>query len=222
MRKWRKKGNLRVALNLCNWEGRETLGRAEAGDGGVTPKPPTCKLCPNYILGNGFVRDTQPPSPYVAILLAKPSKTDILHNTAPSEGMERWWDRSVCRPLSTPLNSFLFSHVLRCQRDHFPTGRDARLCIQHCRRYDDALLAFDPNVFFITFSPQDTIETPAFFRLFVNTIRKALTMSPNNFYYRPCVLAGKEPMDLLMPEVAGGVKSWQGHFFYGKWPFKKG
>ena len=203
---------------------------------GVESKPTYCKnTCPLYTATPGIVYDWIPRHAKIALLLPTPQKGEMIEQTPLRGGMASWWKRHILYPLGLSPDDVAVCHILRCYhgRKCYPTGDWQRKAELACRHFDNnrcsaegiaegGLAQWDPNMFLITHDLSDLIATPAFYRQVVNDLQKALNMT--YYEFRPLVLCGKEPMELVAPWTIGkgGVKSWRGHWFEGDWPFKRG
>lgn len=198
---------------------------------GVVLKPQHCRLCPLAACGQGFCKDVVPkkPSARVAFLFDMPTRADVRegHPFAGPEGAH--WQRLFIEELGYQRSDVLLSTALRCAQNNdrygqpmYPREPNRRLAEINCRHYDRELLAWNPDLFIITFHPRSIRLIGAHCRQIIRDCEKAFRFAQRG--YRPAVLFGEGVAELYYPWLrgAGGLKKWRGHFWFGESPFKDG
>ena len=200
---------------------------------GIARKPDFCiNSCPLAARGNGFVADHVGRSPKLAFLQATPTKADALARK-PLTSYGGLFYYTVLGPLGLTLDDIIFSHVLRCDNWVYPTERNRKISEVACRQFDTVarsasgaptvatgLRQWDPNLFVLTFNLNDAMNLEAYRALLEADIAKAARFARQG--YRPLVVMGKEPMELLAPWAAkagGGVKRHRGDWWEGELPY---
>lgn len=200
---------------------------------GIRTKPEECKFCRYATIGSGFCPDFYPKSPILGFLLPYPSKDDVVYQRPFSGAMGYYLNKLLIEDLGYKKEDVLIANVLRCMppwAKGYPTGDLRTTAESNCRQYDKkhayrekladgGLIKYDPNLFLITYSPDKMRSIPAFQRQAVADISKAFRFAAKG--YRPLVLMGDEPMELVAPWLVGkgGLKTWRGHWWEGSWPF---
>lgn len=209
----------------------------EATFGGVRPHPEACKLCPLNWLGSGFVPDEMPATgkPRIAMMFEFPAGDDIVEGRPLVSRGGQAWLRRLVYALGHRKDEVLICNTLRCRprQGRYPTGVDQRQAELCCRAHDGTqwggdidvpggLLAFDPNVFLVSYNPGDILDTPSLYRLVRRDVEKAFSLADRD--YRPLMLMGKGPAFLVAPwlQGKGGIKAWRGHWWEGSWPWQPG
>lgn len=194
---------------------------------GIGEKPSNCLSCAWTPYSRGFVPDSKIENPKLALYFGFPTKDDTIYGAALSGDMGAYILRNYLNPAGFKKDEVLVSHVLRCQppwskryqRPAYPTGRTKEKAELACRIYDDKLIKFDPNIFLITFSPREAIKVPAYKRQLQVDFKKVSKLV--GMGYRPCVLLGNEPAELIAPWIVGrgSSKAWRGTFFEIEYPW---
>jgi hypothetical protein len=183
----------------------------------------------------GFCPDTVPPLAKVAFVLSAPRQDDVTEQRPLSSSFGAFLRKAFIYDLGYTDADVAIIHVIRCQPPYskgdpaYPTAflRDA--AEGACRQYDDTssrggsiipegLITWNPNLFIPTLGLGSVIDVAAFRRLIQVDVEKAWRFAEKG--HRPCVLFGKEPMELVAKFLHGGPKNWRGHFYSGSWPFK--
>lgn len=211
---------------------------------GVREKPEGCALCPFQTKGSGFVPDWYPDAhgeaPRIGFLLDHPTSDEVLEQRPWAGRAGYAWEKKYLKPFGLSLSDVFIGHVIRCQprerkwgKPVYPTATLKRGAELTCRQHDKVcwggdklrkggLHALNPDLFVVTFHPNDALLVPAFSRLIEADIKKAVGKMQEG--RRPLVLMGNEARELVAPWTAnkGGTKTWRGTFWAGEWPFKQG
>ena len=145
-----------------------------------------------------------------------PSRDEVNAGVAMSGnyGYAKW--KRYFEPAGWQASEVGFSHLTRCYKwnpiENKPglTGAVARDAYKKCRTYDVVLNSFRPDCAVVSQSPNDTIQTPALYRLIVADLRKARQLVDKG--YRPVVLLGDAPTTHYLPSL-NGFKKWAGSWF---------
>jgi len=146
-------------------------------------------------------------------------KQEILCRTPLAGPAGQFWLRGLMEPFGLRREDVLIANVLRCHppKNTYPTGKLRDLAEHHCRQYDEAIRAFSPNLFIVTFHPAAILRTPAYYEPTKRAVEKALGFLERGF--RPCLLMGDKAAKLVFPIIAEeNLTRWQGHWFQGEWP----
>lgn len=165
----------------------------------------------------------------MAIVLPFPSKTEVVNKTCLDSDMGYYILSNFIEPNGLTKDNLVISHVLRCSLPYkkgkalYPTGLIKKNAEKSCRVFDDkhgvkgilkekGLISFDPNLFILTFNPQDIFKVNAYYRQIQEDIAKACRFVKKGF--RPVICMGNEAAKLVCPwiEGNGGVKAVRGHF----------
>ncbi len=205
------------------------LKKLENFGSGVRKKPEKCKLCPMYYKGIGFCEDSEPTSPKIAYIFDTPGSDDVL-DQHPFSGPQGYaWDKLLISGLGWKKEEVLLSHILRCKqtatkfgKPEYPTAWLQKQSELNCRRFDEQLIAFDPNVFVITVHPRDIRLIGCYQPQIVRDCEKAKEFAFKG--YRPAVLFGQNVAKLYYPwaDKMGGIKNCRGHWWIGEYPFSEG
>ena len=114
-------------------------------------QPVTCKGCPLYGVGKGFVLEPAPvwSSIKMAIIGEAPGTNEVLQGK-PFVGKAGWWLlRNILNPAGLSRKEVYLDNTLRClppknkQGEAYPVGTDKLQAEMHCRQYDRQI---PPNV----------------------------------------------------------------------------
>ena len=200
---------------------------------GVGQKPDYCyNSCPLSRKGTGFVADHVGRSPLLAFIFPSPTKMDTLSRKPLSSYSGLFW-YTVLKPLGLTMDNIIVSHVLRCNNWRYPVAAERKCSELACRAYDTVsrdltglptvatgLRTWDPNWFVLTYDMSDARTLEAYQALFMADVAKALRFARSGF--RPCVLAGGEPMELYAPWLTGtgGLRKHRGDWWEGSLPYE--
>lgn len=191
--------------------------------------------CPMAYTATGFVPDHVPSNPKLALILARPESDDATDGAVLSSGYGRFFYAAFMKPLGLNAGDVLVSHVLRCHKRQFPTGRDKITACRACRHWDGARASYDdnkpefvnksiedwnPNIYLATFDIKDMLSTGAYQALGLADMRKALRFAAEG--HRPAVIFGSEALFTIAPwlDGSGGIKNWRGHWWQGSWKWQ--
>ncbi len=119
---------------------------------GGTGQPVTCKGCPLYGVGKGFVLEPAPvwSSIKMAIIGEAPGTNEVLQGK-PFVGKAGWWLlRNILNPAGLSRKEVYLDNTLRClppknkQGEAYPVGTDKLQAEMHCRQYDRTIPASVP------------------------------------------------------------------------------
>ncbi len=119
---------------------------------GGTGQPATCKGCPLYGVGKGFVLETAPVWSKIkmAIIGEAPGINEVLQGK-PFVGKAGWWLlRNILNPAGLSRKEVYLDNTLRClppknkQGEAYPVGVDKAQAEMHCRQYDKVIPASVP------------------------------------------------------------------------------
>ena len=111
---------------------------------GSTGQPATCKGCPLYGVGKGFVLEPAPVWSKIkmAIIGEAPGINEVLQGI-PFVGKAGWWLlRNILNPAGLSREEVYLDNTLRClppknkQGEAYPVGTDKLQAEMHCRQYD--------------------------------------------------------------------------------------
>jgi hypothetical protein len=198
-------------------------------------KPAFCRHnCPYASVSGGFVRDYIPYDPKLLVLFPTPQKYDVIRRDPLGSDYKKWFLHKIVKNSGLEAKDVAIAHMLRCYcGGKYPTGRFVRTAENVCRHYDyehghngkagmgGIANVFDPNLFYLTLDPRTTMGNQAFYRLFRMDFNRCSQFA--NMEYKPALLCGAEVASMIAPfKLAGGIKSWRGHWWEGSWPFKRG
>ena len=115
-------------------------------------QPVTCKGCPLYGVGKGFVLEPAPvwSSIKMAIIGEAPGTNEVLQGK-PFVGKAGWWLlRNILNPAGLSRKEVYLDNTLRClppknkQGEAYPVGTDKLQAEMHCRQYDRPIPASVP------------------------------------------------------------------------------
>lgn len=124
------------------------LARKTGGKG----QPDTCKGCPLYGVGKGFVLEPAPvwSNTKMAIIGEAPGTNEVLQGK-PFVGKAGWWLlRNILNPAGLSRKEVYLDNTLRClppknkQGEAYPVGTDKLQAEMHCRQYDATIPASVP------------------------------------------------------------------------------
>jgi uracil-DNA glycosylase family 4 len=119
---------------------------------GGTGQPATCKGCPLYDIGKGFVLEPAPVWSKIkmAIIGEAPGTNEVLQGK-PFVGKAGWWLlRNILNPAGLKREEVYLDNTLRClppknkQGEAYPVGVDKAQAEMHCRQYDRTIPASVP------------------------------------------------------------------------------
>ncbi len=111
---------------------------------GSTGQPVTCKGCPLYGVGKGFVLEPAPVWSQIkmAIIGEAPGTNEVLQGK-PFVGKAGWWLlKNILNPAGLSRKEVYLDNTLRClppknkQGEAYPVGTDKLQAEMHCRQYD--------------------------------------------------------------------------------------
>jgi len=202
----------------------------------MAKKPKGCEFCPMHKKGAGFVGDEFPEEARVLFVFAAPRPDDAVAQRPLGGAMGKWYARALIYELGHKRSEVAITHILRCAPKtgkyglEYPTGSTKTDAEKRCRQYDGlqsyegvtkagGVLAWRPEIFMLTFSPDQVKNGPALVHLLKADVRRAFQLADKG--YRVALLFGPEPGGLFMPHVfqvgAGGIRSWRGHFKLTQW-----
>jgi len=129
-----------------------TLVMPLAKKAGSKGQPATCKGCPLYGVGRGFVLEPAPVwlSIKMAIIGEAPGTNEVLQGK-PFVGKAGWWLlRNILNPAGLKREEVYLDNTLRClppknkQGEAYPVGTDKLQAEMHCRQYDQTIPASVP------------------------------------------------------------------------------
>lgn len=174
-------------------------------------------------VGSGFCPDEVPKNPKVAFIFDMPSKADIRERRplAGEEGVA--WQRLYIEELGYKREDILLSTALRCGQPNdkygqpeYPREPLRRQAEINCRHYDTELIAFDPNLFIITYHPRNSRLVGCMARMVRNDVAKAFRFASQG--YRPAVLLGEGVARMYYPWLSN-MKDFRGHIYQGESPW---
>jgi hypothetical protein len=198
-------------------------------------KPLECRACPLASVGTGFCGDHFPAAPKAAYLFSFPYKDEVIENRCLAGGMGGFLKRFLLDDHGRTEDEVICAHVLRCQppaakgRIEYPSGYLKRASEAACRAYDDrhaegsavttpGIWSWRPDLFIVTLDPGMATEVEAYKYLIREDVKKAWRFVERG--RRPCVLFGREALQLVGDFLEGGVKDWRGHYWeVDGWPF---
>jgi hypothetical protein len=204
--------------------------------GGVGRKPTECGLCPWSKKGIGFVGDLFPPEAKVLFVFDAPISDDAIEQVPMKSGMGRMHMYNLVYSIGRKKSEVAISYLQRCAYPKkgkfplYPTGEIKKKSEKRCRVYDKSqwldgersaggVLAFNPDIFLLTFDADAAINGPAFTHLLRADCRKAFEIADKG--YKVAVLFGKIAGAYWMPHAfktgAGGLKGWRGHYMKADW-----
>lgn len=176
-------------------------------------KPAECSSCPYVKASTGFCPDWTPPNPKLAIILRAASKDEVITGQMMSGKGGRFWFWEFFEKAGLKREDVLISKVLRCCPNVgvFPIGAQKKQAVEACKRWDDGLKKFDPNVFLVSFSFFDLMKNPAQAKFIRRVIEKARGFIAEG--RRPAILMGEEAREKYAPGLQGAGKKWNGHWW---------
>ena len=192
-------------------------------------RPSSCELCKGHFLHYGFCPDWYPKNPKLAFLCEAPGADEVDQGEPLIGPTGKMTFNRFVRPLGYGRNDVLAANTIRCRppENMYPTGALAVHMRSKCRQYDDVhgqdlkaggILTWNPNLFIITEHPACLFRTPAMTRYVEKHIERAFDLAKQGF--RVCVVMGNQAMQVVCPELKGGIRAWHGHIWEGKWPGK--
>lgn len=178
---------------------------------GIQSKPQGCLECPFRKYGFGFVPDYVPSNPKIAIQLEAPGEQEALENTPLVGRAGKFHFKTLIEPLGYTREDCLISNTLRCRPPNniYPKSKLRKEAELQCRRYDDDLKNFNPNLFVITLHPAALLRSSAVMRLVKRDVQKAFEFAEEG--YRPLLLMGDKALSSRLPYIHS-VKNFRGHF----------
>jgi hypothetical protein len=190
---------------------------------GVRNKPVECKLCPQHYIGTGFCPDFVSAEPKLLLICASPTSDDVIMQAPLSGGAGLFFENKVLKPAGLKREELAIAHVLRCGCRDYPIGKIKKQAESNCRQYDSVIKKFNPSLFVITFSIEDTFSDQAYVSLLINDMKRAVRLTQNYPDEKVCVLLGREVVQMVneLPfrDGKGGLKSWRGSWFKGVWNY---
>lgn len=187
----------------------------------MTTKPVTCGLCPFKYSSTGFVPDYDESLVQLALptlfscVLRMPNKDDIVSGLPMSGRGGKYWEKEFLLPLGIRREQIIITNVIRCypKSGEFPVGVDRKRAVEYCRRYDQALQRYRPNIWGITIHPGVLLKAPNMADFLRRALKRAKEFAEAG--YRPCLLMGEEAKETFAPWLDGSMKKWQGHWYEG-------
>lgn len=209
---------------------------------GVRDKPQGCKLCPLQYLGTGFCPDYVPPTPKMMLLLESPYSDDVINQMPLSGSMGDFLESKILKPANLKREDLLIANTLRCKftkdkydkdklnkkennrKDYrYPSGKIKGQAENNCRQFDINIRNFNPTLFLMTFGIDDSFNDAAYISLMQHDIKRAKWLAETYTEEHVCILMGKNAIsmvnDLPLSDGKGGLRSWHGSYFKGKWRY---
>src|SRR5690606_32887139 len=100
--------------------------------------------------------------PKLALISRFPYKDDLVNGQPLTSKQGRYFEREFLWSLGLKREDVVISNVLRCYPDKgaYPTGKVKEQAVWFCRRYDSALIEFNPNVWVVTIHPTALMQAP--------------------------------------------------------------
>jgi len=186
--------------------------------------------------GAGFVGDEFPETARVLFVFAAPRPDDAVAQQPLGGGFGKWYAREFIYTLGHKRSEVAITHILRCAPKvgkyglEYPTGTIKTDAEKRCRQFDDrqwhegqvsygGVLSWKPEIFMLTFSPDQIKNGPALVHLLKADVKRAFQLADKG--YKVALLFGPEPGSLFMPHAfqvgAGGIKAWRGHYKLTQW-----
>ena len=167
--------------------------------------PLRCAPCPLRATGRGFCPDWVGPAARLFFILKAPGKYEIALRRPLSGGTGGWFERHILSPFDLTWDDVAVLNVIRCYPGPtFPTGKKRQEAVRICRQYDPEL----PELFVVTYNPANIFRDQNTARFIIRAVEFAL-----GFDQKVCLLCGQEALETFAPELKGGLKKWQRHYF---------
>jgi uracil-DNA glycosylase len=174
-------------------------------------KPTKCQGCPFIKCGTGFAHDwVSIGPPKIMVVMKMPAREEVVSGKAGTGGAAYYFWKDFIFPMGLRKDQVTICNVLRCVGE-FPIGKMRREAIEACRRWDDPIREWKPDVMGISFSPSGLLKTPQQTRFLKKSIERAVDFASNG--QKPLLLLGDEAREKFLPHLSGGLKTWQGSWF---------
>jgi len=145
-------------------------------------QPDTCKACPMYGKGKGFLSGQGDPNvAKLTVLLDMPTYSDVFVRLNDDE-LTNW----ALRPFGLGRQDIFLDHLLRCSATKYPTGDERKAAEAHCRQYD----RHRADVGVVSLDPHQVHAEPAPLPMQLRSFEKALSFARDG--QRVLVTAGNK------------------------------
>jgi hypothetical protein len=171
-------------------------------------KPERCTGCCFSKCSTGFAHDwVSIGPPKLMVVMKMPAREEVVSGKAGTGGAAYYFWKDFILPTGLRKDQVTICNVLRCVAD-FPIGKMRREAIEACRRWDDPIREWKPDVMGISFSPSGLLKVPQQSRFLHRAIERAAEFASKGV--KPLLLLGDEAREKFLPHLSGGLKTWQG------------
>ncbi len=174
----------------------------------------------------GFAADSgDPTKAKILFIWEAPGEREVEQEEAavgPTGGAFNGW----LKKCGTNRNEVVVANTIRSRfgNNDFPGGDLRGPAVQACRHWDDAIIAYSPDVWGVSYHPSAAFRTPQWRLYIMRAIERSLVLREQG--HRPAILCGNEAMNAFLPHLKGGVGRWKCHFEEGRygdvWKKRKG
>lgn len=174
-------------------------------------KPEGCSGCVFSKHSTGFARDwVALGTPKIMVVMKMPSQDAVVKGQMGSDHASYYFWKDFILPMGLKKEQVSIVNVLRCYAP-FPIGKMRKEAIESCKRWDDPIRQWKPDVIGISFSPSGLLKVPQQTRFLQRSIERAVEFTTQKL--RPLLLLGDEAKEKFLPHLSGGLKTWQGSWF---------
>jgi len=167
--------------------------------------PLLCQACPLSRRSHGFCPDWVGPMARLFFVLKAPGKYEINLKRPLSGGTGIWFERHLLEPFDLSWDDIAVINVIRCYPGpNFPTGEIGKQAVARCRGFDPKL----PPLTIVTYNPANVFRDRNIVKFLERSVDLALS-----FAEPVTLLCGQEALETFAPELTGGLKKWQRHYF---------